>query len=157
MMAMARSRPGKGTRSVLMLMVPFIAIIVLLNATQGLDVGEDVGVDEAQERWSANGSADHRITYRLNGIGPATVTFVDGVIADYEPGDPRLEDAPVHWVGSILEAIALVEDDPQGDVVAVVFDEHLGHPVSVSLDPDRDKQGEEWTIEVLDVELLTAG
>lgn len=156
MMAMARSRPGKGTRSVLMLMIPFIAIVVLMTATRGLDVGEVVGVDAAQERWRANGSVDHRITYRLNGIGPATVTFVDGVISDYEPGDPRLEDAPVFWVDSLLDAIALVEDDPFGDVLDAEFDEELGHPLSASVDPERDQDGEEWTIEVLDVELLPA-
>lgn len=155
MMAMARSRPGKGTRSVLMMMVPFIAIVVLMTATRSLDVSEDVGVDAAQERWRANGSADHRITYRLNGIGPATVTFIDGVIADYEPGDPRLEDAPVFWVDSLLEAIDLAEDDLRGDVVAAEFDEELGHPLSASVDPERDQDGEEWTIEVLEVELLT--
>lgn len=155
MMTMARSRPGKGTRSVLMLMVPFIAIVVLMTATRGLDVSEDVGVDAAQERWRAEGSADHRITYRLNGIGPATVTFVGGVIVDYEPGDPRLEDAPVYWVDSLLEAIDLVEDDRSGDVIAVEFDEALGYPKSATIDPDSDARGEEWTIEVLEVELLT--
>jgi len=137
-----------------MLMVPFIAIVVLMTATRGLDVGEDVGVDQARDRWDANGSADHRITYRLNGFGPATVTFVDGVIADYEPGHPRLEDAPVYWVDSLLEAIDVVEDDPHGDVVAVEFDETSGHPWSAALDPDRDRRGEEWTIEILAVELL---
>jgi len=155
-MSMARSRPGKGSRSVLMLMVPFIAVIILLIATRGLDVREDVGVDAARDRWNSNGSPDHRITYRLNGIGPATVTFVDGVIVDYEPGDPRLEDARVYWVDSLLEAIDLIEDDLGGDVLAVEFDEALGHPISASLDPDRDEVGDEWTIEVLDVELLPA-
>ena len=155
MMTMARSRPGKGARSVLMLMVPFIAIVVLMTATRGLDVGEDVGVDDARERWTAVGSADHRISYRLNGIGPATVTFVDGVIADYEPGDPRLEDAPVYWVDALLDAIEVVEDDLRGDVLAVEFDATLGHPLSASLDPERDERGDEWTIEVLSVELLT--
>lgn len=137
-----------------MLMVPFIAIVVLMTATRGLDSSEDVGVDAAQERWRSNGSADHRVTYRLNGIGPATVIFVDGVIAGYEPGDPRLEDAPVYWVDSLLEAIDAVEDDRNGDVLAVEFDEELGHPLSAAVDPERDREGDEWTIEVLEVELL---
>ncbi|MFN3216980.1 MAG: DUF6174 domain-containing protein [Acidimicrobiales bacterium] len=140
----------------LMLMVPFIAIVVLMTATRGLDISEDVGVDAAQERWRSNGSPDHRITYRLNGIGPATVTFLDGVIADYEPGDPRLEDAPVYWVDSLLEAIDVVEDDLGGDVLAVEFDTDLGHPLSAAVDPERDREGDEWTIEVLEVELLVA-
>lgn len=156
MMAMARSRPGKGARSVLMLMVPFIAIVVLMTATRGLSVSEDVGVDAARDRWSGAGAADHRLTYRLNDIGPATVTFVDGVIVDYEPGDPRLEDAPVYWVDSLLEAIAVVQDDLRGDVLAVDFDDALGYPRWASLDPDRDESGDEWTIEVLTVELLDA-
>ncbi len=155
MMAMARSRPGKSTRSVLMLLVPFVAIVVLMTATRGLSVSEDVGVDAARARWADAGSPDHRVTYRLNDIGPATVTFVDGVIADYEPGDPRLEDAPVYWVDALLDAIDVIEDDLRGDIVAVDFDDVIGYPRSASLDPDRDEIGDEWTIEVLDVELLT--
>lgn len=139
-----------------MLMVPFVAITVLMTATRGLDRSEDVGVDAAEQRWRSKGSPDHRITYRLNGIGPATVTFVGGVIAEYEPGDVRLEDAPVYWVDSLLEAIDLIEDDIGGDVLAAEFDDELGHPWSATLDPDRDREGDEWTIEVLEVELLAA-
>lgn len=153
-MAMARSRPGTGPRSLLMLMVPFVAIVAMASVTAGSDGGSDPGIDAARQRWAAEGSADHRITYLLNGFGPATVTFGGGVIVDYDPGHPRLEDAPVFWVDALFEAIDAVADDPAGDVLSVEFDATTGHPRSASLDPDRSRRGEEWTIDVLGVEPL---
>ena len=87
-------------------------------------------------------------------IGPATVTFVGGVIVDYDAGDPRLEDAPVHWVDSMFDAIEAVQDDLGGDVLAVDFDDVLGYPRFASLDPDRTDTGDEWTIAVDSVVLL---
>lgn len=138
------------TRTILRVAAPFAAIMLFIGFTQGIDI-EDVGVKEARERWDTRGPDRYEITYTYRGLGPATVVFADGAVVDYHTDDPRLEDATIYWVESLLDVVDEVEDDIGGDVLSVEFDEELGYPVRASLDPDDDESGDEWDFEVLDL------
>ncbi|MFV2038654.1 MAG: DUF6174 domain-containing protein [Acidimicrobiales bacterium] len=147
-MTRSGARPRGRARTMLMVGAPFVGILLFIGVTQTINI-EDVGLNQALDRWEDNGPAAYEITYTYRGLGPATVVFDGTAVVDYSTGDPRLEDATIYWVKTLFDVVNEVEDDIGGDVLSVEFDPEWGYPLRASLDPESSEVGDEWSFEVL--------
>lgn len=144
----------KRGRALLLVAAPFMAIIMFIAATAGGESGDLAEVREAAEKWADNGPASYTLTYELviggDTLGPATVVFDAGVLADYRTADPVLEDNRIYTVEVALFTIEAIAASAVGDVVAVEYDDVLGYARTVTLDPNTNRTDDEWTLTVLE-------
>ncbi|WP_344104538.1 DUF6174 domain-containing protein [Myceligenerans crystallogenes] len=128
--------------------------LLVVAAAASCSTGEAGGLDpevvaddarQARQRWDDGGPADY--TFRLGSwcgnralIGRYDVTVTGGRVTEVEqvPGETAFLDGPREYReagGTTIDGILDRIEERAGEVTEVSYDERLGYPVKVFLDP----------------------
>ncbi|MCR1982515.1 DUF6174 domain-containing protein [Cellulosimicrobium cellulans] len=105
--------------------------------------GPVVGLAEARDRWSAAGYDDYAFTLtsscgERNLVGDFDVEVAAGEVVAVSASLAHLEMTPESYVesgGRTIDGFLDLVDERHDDVTDVAFDDALGYPTSLTLDP----------------------
>ncbi|MDF9878325.1 DUF6174 domain-containing protein [Cellulosimicrobium cellulans] len=101
------------------------------------------GLSDAQDRWAAAGYDDYAFTLtsscgERNLVGDFDVEVAGGEVVAVSASLAHLEMTPESYVesgGRTIDGFLDLVDERHDDVTDVVFDDELGYPTSLTLDP----------------------